>query len=155
MPTEENKNNGRFAKGTSGNPAGRPPGSRNRAALLMEALLEGEAEQLCRKAVDLALKDNTRALQLCLDRLMPPPKDRVVSFDLPKLQSLDDIPQGVSSILTAISEGSISPREGETLSRILIACAEALTTADTQQRLERLEEGRLHDEQVKVVKSYE
>ena len=94
MPTEENKNNGRFAKGTSGNPAGRPPGSRNRAALLMEALLEDEAEQICRKAVDLALKDNTRALQLCLDRLMPPPKDRVVSFDLPKLQSLDDIPQG-------------------------------------------------------------
>jgi hypothetical protein len=46
----------RFHKGQSGNPAGRPPGSRNRATIFAEALLEGEAEfifhNVIRKAID-------------------------------------------------------------------------------------------------------
>ena len=33
-----------FEPGTSGNPAGRPKGARNKAAVAMEALLDGEAE---------------------------------------------------------------------------------------------------------------
>ena len=46
MSTKGKKSSGQFAEGTSGNPSGRPAGSRNKATLLMEALLEGEAEQL-------------------------------------------------------------------------------------------------------------
>jgi hypothetical protein len=71
---------GQFTKGTSGNPGGRPPGSRNRATLLMETLLEGEAEQLTRKAIELALAGDLNALRLCLDRLLPPSKDRLISL---------------------------------------------------------------------------
>ena len=33
-----------FAKGVSGNPAGKSPGTKNRATRILEALLEGEAE---------------------------------------------------------------------------------------------------------------
>jgi hypothetical protein len=35
-----------FQKGQSGNPAGRPRGSRNRASVLVHSLLEAEAENL-------------------------------------------------------------------------------------------------------------
>jgi hypothetical protein len=42
---------GHFPKGTSGNPQGRPLGARNKATLAIEALLEGEAEAITRKAI--------------------------------------------------------------------------------------------------------
>src|SRR5262245_33233647 len=42
-----------FKPGQSGNPAGKKPGTRNRATLALEALLDGEAEALTKKAVEL------------------------------------------------------------------------------------------------------
>ena len=61
-----------FKPGQSGNPLGRPKGARNRATIAAEALLDGEAEALTRKAIELALDGDTTALRLCLERLMPP-----------------------------------------------------------------------------------
>lgn len=46
-----------------GNP-GRPKGARNKVTLAVEALLDGEAEDLTRKAVELAQEGNTTALRL-------------------------------------------------------------------------------------------
>jgi hypothetical protein len=62
---------GRFTKGESGNPAGRPRGSRNAVTLAAEAMLDGEAEALTRKAIDMALAGDTVALKLCIDRFSP------------------------------------------------------------------------------------
>ena len=69
--------NGRFAKGVSGNPAGRPAGSRNSATLACETLLEGQAEALTQKAVELALAGDPVALKICIDRIFPPRKDQI------------------------------------------------------------------------------
>ena len=44
-----------FAKGPSNRPAGRRASSRNRRTLAAAVLLEGEAEVLTRRAVELAL----------------------------------------------------------------------------------------------------
>src|SRR6266702_4716507 len=57
-----------FQKGQSGNPAGRPRGSTNRATRAAELLLDGEATALTRKAIELALAGDPTALRLCLDR---------------------------------------------------------------------------------------
>jgi Family of unknown function (DUF5681) len=74
---------GRWRKGASGNRAGKPRGARHKATLAAETLLEGEAEALSRKAVELALRGDVSALRLCLDRIVPPRKDRPVCFELP------------------------------------------------------------------------
>jgi hypothetical protein len=42
---------GRFREGQSGNPAGRRPGSRNRASLVLDALADGEAEAVLQAMV--------------------------------------------------------------------------------------------------------
>ena len=72
---------GRFRKGRSGNPKGRALGSRNKATQTAELLLDGEAEALTRRAVELALGDGM-ALRLCLDRIIPPRRGRPVQAGL-------------------------------------------------------------------------
>src|SRR3954469_24641742 len=69
-----------FKKGQSGNPAGKPKGARHRTTMAVDALLEGEAETITRKAVELAKAGDTTAIRLCLDRLAPPRRDRPVPF---------------------------------------------------------------------------
>src|SRR6516162_1772746 len=70
---KQQKQRGRpFTKGRSGNPAGRPRGLRNRSTLAAQLLLQGKAEALTRKAVELALGGDPAALRLCLDRSLRP-----------------------------------------------------------------------------------
>ena len=83
----DTKQGARFRKGQSGNPSGRPRGARNKTTLAVEALLDGEAEVLTRKAVERAKEGDSVALRLCLERILPPRKDRPVSFALPKIES--------------------------------------------------------------------
>jgi hypothetical protein len=79
-----------FQKGHSGNPQGRPPGARNTATMMAEQLLDGEAEAITRKAIELAKQGDLTALRLCLDRLVPPRRDRPVNFALPAMSSAED-----------------------------------------------------------------
>jgi hypothetical protein len=79
-----------FPKGTSGNPAGKRPGTRNRATMAAEALLDGEAEALTRKAIEMAKQGNITALRLCLDRAVAPRRECAVQFRLPELRSAGD-----------------------------------------------------------------
>jgi hypothetical protein len=108
-----------FEKGESGNPAGRPPGARNQATVAAEALLDGEAEALTRKAVELALGGDSKALRLCLDRILPPRRDRPIVVDLPALKETTDAPDAVSAIFAAVGAGQITPGEAAELIKLL------------------------------------
>jgi hypothetical protein len=72
-----------------GNP-GRKPGSKNRTTVIAAALLEGEAEALVRKAVELAKGGDRQMLKVLLGTLLP--RGRLITIDLrgwflPKIQS--------------------------------------------------------------------
>src|SRR6185437_8037184 len=86
-----------FQKGRSGNPAGRQPGCRNRTTLVAEALLEGEAQALVRKAIELALAGDTTALRLCLERVVPQRKSRAVAFEAPRIDRVEDLAGAIGS----------------------------------------------------------
>src|SRR2546429_4762830 len=76
-----------FAKGPSNRPPGRRAGSRNKKTLAAAVLLEGEAEGLTRRAVELAFAGDPTAMRLCIERILPPCRERMVRFPLPPIES--------------------------------------------------------------------
>ena len=98
--------NGRNTAGkfTSGNSV-RPQAVRNKKTLAIESLLEGQAEALTQTAIS----RDSMALRLCMERIAPAPKDNSVSFTLPQINDALDASQAVGSVLTAVSEGKLTP----------------------------------------------
>lgn len=131
-----------FGEHNPGNPAGRPKGSRNRVTLAVEAILDGEAEALTRKAIELALDGDGLALRLCLDRLCPPRKDRPLSFSLPKIETADDAAKATGAMLQAVANGEITPSEAAEFGRLVTAHLEAIKATDFEKRLRAIEETR-------------
>src|ERR671921_1553567 len=121
MSVSEVRKNGRTTRGKpfqQGN-AGRPKGSRNRATLAAEALLDGEAEALTRKAIEMAMDGDTTAIRLVMDRIMPPRKDRPVLFTLPKLETPADAVKASAALVEAVASGDLTPWEADDLSRLV------------------------------------
>ena len=112
-----------------GNP-GRPEGARNKATLAAQVLLDGEAENITRKAVELALKGDTTALRLCLERICPPRKERPVQLDIPVTDTSKGVVGAMSAIIAAVASGEITPGEGQSLAALI----------DTQRRIAETEE---------------
>jgi Family of unknown function (DUF5681) len=120
-----------FQPGKSGNPAGRPKGALNRSTVAALAMLEGEAEALTRKVVELALAGDVTALRLCLERLVPPVKERAIpagAVTLPKLSN-DTANAATAEVVEAVANGRITPTEGERLCGLLVAHRRANQTA--------------------------
>ena len=128
-----------FQPGKSGNPAGRPKGARNKTTIAIEALLEGEAEELTRKAIEMAKGGDGPALRMCLDRLAPPRKDSPVCFDLPPIKTVADAVDASSSVLAAVAGGEVTPYEGSRIMALLTSHKVLVETGEFERRLEALE----------------
>src|ERR1700693_3647299 len=83
-----------------GNP-GKPKGSRNHATVAAEALLDGEVDKLTRKAIAMALAGDVAPLRLCMDRILPPRRDRTLSFALPPIKTAADLVAAAASLVHA------------------------------------------------------
>ena len=122
-----------------GNP-GRPVGARHKATLVAEALLDGEAEALTRKAIEAALGGDMVALRLCLDRILPPRKERPVKFTLPPMKTAEDAATAMAAITAAVADGELSPGEAAALSRLVEAFVRAIEVGEFDKRIRALEE---------------
>ncbi len=128
-----------FPKGRSGNPRGRPPGARNVATVIAEQLLDGEAETLIRKAIQKAKQGNLPALRMCLDRILPPRRERPVKFKLPELSSAADASVAMASITSAVARGELTPAEAGELSKLVESYVRAIEVTEIERRLQVLE----------------
>ena len=129
----------RFEKGKSANPKGRPKGSRSRAHLTLDAILEGEAEAITRKAIELAKGGDTVALRMCLDRLCPPRRDRHVPFALPLVETAEDAVKASTALVAAVAAGELTPSEAADLGKLVESVVRGIELTDVQARLARLE----------------
>jgi hypothetical protein len=128
-----------FQRGKSGNPSGRPKGARNKATIAAEALLDGEAETLMRKAVEKAKEGDMGALRFCLERVCPPRRDRVVNFEMPEIESVQDATKAASAVLAACAAGQISPGEAAEIMNLVSSFVRMLETSAFDERLAALE----------------
>jgi hypothetical protein len=128
-----------FAKGVSGNPAGKRPGTRNRATVAAEALLDGEAEALTRKAIEMAKQGDITALRLCLDRVVAPRRERPVQFRLPALRSAADAAGAMAAIADAVANADLTASEAAELSKVVESFARIVEVTDFDERLRALE----------------
>jgi hypothetical protein len=125
-----------FEKGRSGNPGGRRRGSRNKATLAAAALLAGESEALPRKAVEMAL--GGEAMRLCMERVLPPCRERTVKFSLPPIEaartgkscgpSPHDVSLAMDAVTSALARGEITPGEAETIAGVVDTFVRAIET---------------------------
>ena len=129
-----------FEPGESGNPNGRPPGSRNKITVAIEQLLEEDAETIVRKAIEMAKGGDTSLIRLCLNRLSPPRKDRHIPFVLPPMNSPISTVTAVAAITDAVAAGKLTPGEAAHLSQLVANYAKALEVVVLEERICRLEE---------------
>lgn len=129
-----------FTPGQSGNPAGKTKGTRNRTTVALEAILQGEAESITRKAIELAQSGDTVALRLCMDRLIPVRKDRPITFTMPQIETAADLTKATSALLEGVANGEITPSEAAELSKLVEAHTKAIEAVDLATRLTALEQ---------------
>ena len=131
---------GPWRKGESGNVKGRPPGARNRSTVAAETLLDGQARGLTQACINRALAGDSVALRLCLERILPPRKDRPIRVGLPPIVKAADVPQALAAVLESVSVGELTPDEGVRLAQVIEQIRKSIETAELENRIARLEQ---------------
>lgn len=127
----------KFKKGTSGNPAGKPPGAKDKRTEL-RALLQPHAAALLQKAVDMALEGDPTALRLCMDRICPTLKattEPVVSA----LPTTGTLSEQAAAIYRAATSGEITPEDAATMMQLVQAQVKIIEQTEIEKRLSELE----------------
>lgn len=140
-PTGLKQASTRFQPGQSGNPLGRPTGTRHAALLALDAIGADGAKDIMHAVVGAAQSGDMRAADILLRRLWPERRGRPVLFDIPPIETASDIAAALGAVTNAVAAGDASPEEGAAMASILEAQRRAVETADLERRLTALEQG--------------
>jgi hypothetical protein len=104
----------KFIAGQSGNPSGRPKGSKNRHTELREALKDDLPEILV-TLKERALAGDMAAMRLLLERVMPSKRQEANTVDIPELNEAETFQDKADAILCAVAVGKLAPEHGVAL----------------------------------------
>lgn len=130
---------GRFARGHSGNLAGRPAGI---AAMIrrLDQMAEAEGERIIEKLLAMAKAGDIGAMNIVATRLWPTRRGRPLpEFEMPPLTDATSVGEALAAIVAATASGLISPAEATELSGVVKLYADALELGDLDRRLQALE----------------
>ena len=131
---------GRWAKGESGNPAGRAMGSVNRSHALLRQMLVANSESVVMAVINAAEAGDMAAARIILDRVLP--KRLCRSLDglvLPQINSVADACEAMAAITNAVLAGVLSAEEAAHLSAVIETYRRTIEATEVVARLERLE----------------
>ena len=129
-----------FQKGHSGNPAGRPRGSRNKPSTKIEKIVAREGKAIVQSAIQLAKKGDSTPLRKLLDWLLPPRKHQPVKFQLPPIETPADTVLALRDISAAVGAGVVAPAEAAELGKVVDQFVRALAARGFDERLTELEQ---------------
>lgn len=124
--------------GQSGNPKGRPVGSRNKKNVIAEEF-EKDGSEVARVVMNAALEGDMQAANMVLQRLSPPLRARAekVTFELTPDAPLH---QQANQVLASVAEGAIDPETGKLLIDCIQSVAGIRAVDELEARLVALEE---------------
>jgi hypothetical protein len=128
-----------FLKGMSGNPAGKRPGTRNRATIIAEEMLDSAARPLLRGAIDDAQGGDGVMKRFCISRIIGPRRDRPVRFALPPVRSAADLSAAMAAVTSAVARGELTIGEAWEFSQMLDTFIRAIDATQFASQLQRLE----------------
>lgn len=119
---------------------GRPKGSRNKRTLEAQALFDEYKEPIIKKCIAKALEGDSRAISLCIERILPPQRDAVVRLRLKELQKLKDIELATQRLVEDLGRGKITPQEAERIYGILADIRKYREAEELESRMAALEQ---------------
>jgi hypothetical protein len=126
-----------FVKGESGNPAGRPPGARNRSTLIAEGLLDANGAALMETIVERAMAGDPAAMRLCMDRIVPRRRGRAAPIDLPRVETCADVRAATTAIIAQAAAGALTPAEGLEWLRLIERAARLIQMTGSTEAIDR------------------
>jgi transcriptional regulator of nitric oxide reductase len=112
---------------------GRPPGSKNKATMLVEALNKCDPDALqvlVEKTFNAAKDGKPWAIQLLLDRVYPALKERAVSFDLRHIETVADVAAALDDVLQAVANGELTPSEAASIADLIRSYADPVVKTE-------------------------
>lgn len=129
--------NGKFAPGNK--LGGRHPGSRHKATLLAQQLIDGAGDRVVNKVVQMAEEGDATAMRLVVERLVPQRKSAPVKFDLPQIETIDDAKRAIAAIIAAQADGELTADEAAGFIASIETYIKIYSLADIETRLAKLE----------------
>jgi Family of unknown function (DUF5681) len=130
----------KFQPGQSGNPAGRPPGSRNKKTLALEEEFEEHVDEILKEVVGRAKEGEKAAMRLCMERMLAPKRERPVAIDLPAIETPADARKAIAVVFAVLAAGGLTITEATRLIGLiqrvlrLVGQIEKMESADREER---------------------
>ena len=117
---------------------GRPRGRRNKTTLAQQ-LLDSHAESLVRKCLVSALQGDSKAMQLCMDRVIPARRELPVKIGKLSLGTAAELSQASELVTQKVAAGQVTPSQGHAIAELIERRRKVLETEDLERRLQALE----------------
>jgi hypothetical protein len=105
-------------------------------------LLGNDLAAITSKLVEKAKAGEPWAIKLVLDKLVPNAKGAPVTFRLPRLEKAAELRGALAAILRGVSQGKITPDEGQAVATVLNGLGLALIVEELETQLEHLQRER-------------
>lgn len=126
-----------WPKGKSGNPAGRPKGSKNPSTKLRELI---DIEPILKKLQTAAEGGDVQAARTLLERALPVYRTTAQPVELPELGQAETLTEKAWAILAAVADGSLPPDLGAALVGAIGNVAKVAEVDELMRRVAALEQ---------------